>query len=491
MRALNLTAAVILAQVASQPPPSDAWQEVTIWFDQHFLPAGESFHERTLVWAERPRRALRKEVVDTLKARSARAYEAARAWMRDMEAEGSLRDCRRHWIIAGMSCSVRGSLDRLRERPGVGKVLRRPPFIPTAAGRSPMGPTHFTSERRPFRRDGRAVSWNVAAIGAPEVWTRHGLTGAGVLVVVSDLGFLLDSPVTAPTLFRSPTEVPDNGTDDDGNGLVDDYHGYDFDRGTSELNAVRLVLDSIIHGHVTAAVVSGRATTDTGLIVGVAPDATWAPVIGTFNIEESVEWALEQDADIFSMSFSIPGLGAYRAHWRRVMENGALAGLFFVSGAGNFGDPSLPNYVDVPRQMRIPEDIPDAVFAVAGVDADSVRPTFSSQGPVVWMTDPYQEGSVLKPDLTTYNMDIAVPDFRGRQTVAFGNSMAGPHLAGVLALMLQADPDLTPWRGMQILRETAKDLDPTGPDNGTGWGLVDGLEAVERTLACRRGNCSD
>ena len=53
-------------------------------------------------------------------------------------------------------------------------------------------------------------------------------------------------------------------------------------------------------------------------------------------------------------------------------------------------------------------------------------------------------------------------------------------MAGVVALMLEADKELTPWRIVSILEATAKDLDAEGKDVNTGAGLVDAYAAVAR-----------
>ena len=68
-------------------------------------------------------------------------------------------------------------------------------------------------------------------------WIRHGLiysaTGKGVLNVIHDGNFVI-SPTILPTQYCNQHEL-DNGRDDDGNGLIDDCHGFDFDRQTGNL----------------------------------------------------------------------------------------------------------------------------------------------------------------------------------------------------------------------------------------------------------------
>ncbi len=61
-----------------------------------------------------------------------------------------------------------------------------------------------------------------------------------------------------------------------------------------------------------------------------------------------------------------------------------------------------------------------------------------------------------------------------------GNSLSAPQVAGICALMLSANPDLSPWRVKAILEETAKDIKPRGKDPETGAGLVNAFKAVEQ-----------
>ena len=64
-----------------------------------------------------------------------------------------------------------------------------------------------------------------------------------------------------------------------------------------------------------------------------------------------------------------------------------------------------------------------------------------------------------------------------------GNSFSGPHVAGTVALMFSANPELTAWRVKEILEITATDLGSKGKDNDTGAGLLNALAAVKAAIA--------
>lgn len=165
------------------------------------------------------------------------------------------------------------------------------------------------------------------------------------------------------------------------------------------------------------------------------------------------------------------------------MEQGAFCGIHFVSGAGNFAQSE-----SVPVQMRVPEDIPHAVFAAAGVQRDLSRTSFSSQGPVDWNTEHYQDGRVDKPEVCAFNYKVPGLSPKGGQPTRTvnGNSFAGPMYCGTIALILSANPELKPWEVRQIITETATDVAEEGYDHQTGHGLINAYEAVKHAMRKRK-----
>ena len=80
--------------------------------------------------------------------------------------------------------------------------------------------------------------WAPTAIGAPTAWDRT--TGSpSVTVAILDTGIKLDHPDLAANVWTAPGEIPGNGIDDDGNGYVDDVHGWDFYNGDNDPTDLR------------------------------------------------------------------------------------------------------------------------------------------------------------------------------------------------------------------------------------------------------------
>jgi len=459
--------------------PIDTTQTIVVWFKKQYLANADSYLKKITEFKGRKRRDLRTEMVATLKAMSNGSFAKVASNLSTLEEAGLVKNVKQHWIINGFSCTVTtAGFNAIEKLEDIAYIFVKP-ALSASKGKN-MGPEYLaTLPISDFDyKEVDSFPWNIKKIRAPEVWNDFGITGKGVLNIVHDSGFKLDAPPLASNLYTNQDEIPGNGIDDDHNGYVDDYHGFHFDEKRANLNEPHIRRRTNIHGNLCAAIIVGTYSTGSKQAIGIAPDAKWAPVIGTVNIEEAIQWAIEQGGDIYSMSFSQPNLGKYRTHWRKLMEQGSLCGLVFISGAGNFA--AGANFAPVPVQMRNPEDIPYAVLGVAGVGEDGQRPKFSSQGPVTWNTGYYEDGQVNKPDFTTINAKVPCIDPEGRLlNMASGNSLAGPHMAGIVSLMLSAQPDLLPWEIRAILLSTAQDIGAPGFDYQSGHGFVNAYDAVK------------
>src|SRR5207249_3087924 len=146
------------------------------------------------------------------------------------------------------------------------------------------------------------------------------------------------------------------------------------------------------------------------------------------------------------------------------------AGIFVVASAGNDG----------PRCGSVDDPIAiyDAAFSVGAIDRDGNLADFSSRGPVT--VDGSQR---IKPDIVAPGVDVRSAWPGGTYRPEKGTSMAGPHVAGVVALLWSAQPKLIGDidRTEQILIRTARPYTgaPSGcdgselPSNGAGYGVVD------------------
>ena len=258
-------------------------------------------------------------------------------------------------------------------------------------------------------------------IDAPEAWDLQP-DAEDIVVAVIDSGAQLDHPDLSASIWTNPGEIPDNGIDDEGNGFIDDVHGYDFYNDDGD--------PSDDHGHGTYCGGILAAVTDNGLgVAGVCWKVRLMPLkfisasgIGTVaGAVRAVDYSMNNGAHLSSNSWVIsysesevaPLADAIHVAW---LEKGML----FVAASGNSGtdNDALPLY---PASIPYPE-----VFAVAG----------SSQ------TDG------LYGNWGRFSVDIAAPATNIFSTTigssygwGTGTSAACPHVAGAVALVKARFPN--------------------------------------------------
>ncbi len=326
--------------------------------------------------------------------------------------------------------------------------------------------------------DGRGIECGVEIMRAPEVWNNLNITGEGVVVGIIDTGCCIQHPDIENQVWTNPGEIPGNGLDDDNNGYIDDIVGWDFENDDNDPS------DSNGHGTHTAGTVCGDGTD--GTITGMAPNCQmmilkfWNNFSGESIVWEAMQYAADNNADVVTASIGWPHwIGPDRATWRAVCENTMAAGVVVVYAAGNEANFNPP--VD---NIRTPGDVPD-MLTIGGTDCNDNSYNMSSIGPVTWeFVDPYNDWPYppgkIKPSVSAPAVDTISCENSPctGYTSLSGTSMATPHVAGAVALMLEANPNLDHFSAKQILMDTSVDLGAPGMDNTFGAGRVDAYEAV-------------
>jgi len=359
----------------------------------------------------------------------------------------------------------------LQTRSEVDRVLDSPVLRPLPRAAIPV---------RGFETKPESPDWNLKLIGADQVW-ELGIRGSGIVIGQSDSGVQGNHP-----------EVADSYRGRDGN---QNYNWFDPWNGTA------YPTDISGHGTHTLGTIVGNS-------VGVAPDASW---IGCVNLARNLgNPALYLDCWQFMLApfpqsgnpfkDGKPAMGAHILNnsWGCPVVEGCdagvylsavkalrAAGVFVVVSAGNAGYSGCGSVKDPPA-------IYDEVYSVGAINRYGQLAEFSSLGPVE------VDGSYrIKPDIVAPGVSVLSAYPNGSYEIASGTSMAGPHVAGVVALMWSANPDLIgeiDWTE-QILNETAKPYEGVLPEcieesgderNAIGFGLVDAYAAVQKALEFRR-----
>ncbi|MBX9847519.1 MAG: S8 family serine peptidase [Xanthobacteraceae bacterium] len=220
------------------------------------------------------------------------------------------------------------------------------------------------------------------------------------------------------------------------------------------------------HSHGTAMI---GAIVSRDRLLGVAPGArilairAFGEAAGTadgttFNILRGIEWATSQGARVINMSFA----GPRDPSLERALKTAREKGVVLVAAAGNAGPKSPPLY---------PGADPNVIAVTATDSRDGVF-RGANQGTQLSVAAPGVDVLAPAPD-ETYQMST-------------GTSIATAHVSGVVALMLERDPSLTPADVRKILEATATDLGPKGKDAQYGWGLVNPRKALEAVDARKK-----
>ena len=332
-----------------------------------------------------------------------------------------------------------------------------------------------------------ALAWGVAKVGADRVWNELSVNGAGVVVAVTDTGVDYEHTDLRERDWVNTGEIPDNGIDDDANGYIDDYHGWNTYNDSKETRG-----GSGGHGSHCAGSVCGDGAA--GTQTGVAPGALVMPVqvlsnSGSGNQTdtwEGMQYAFDNGADVTSMSLGwTRTMGPDWAKWRQTCETLIAGGMVYSIAAGNErGYSSLP----APYNIRTPGTVP-AVITVGATTQSDVYASFSSFGPVTWSDIPpwydypYPPG-LTKPDVCGPGYQItSVRGITGGYSVMSGTSMATPHVAGFAALILQVDPNLTNAEVRKWMEDYALDLGTPGKDNDYGSGRIRCYETISAMQA--------
>lgn len=282
-----------------------------------------------------------------------------------------------------------------------------------------------------------------ADIDAPEAWEIA--QGDDVIVGVIDTGIDYTHPDLYNNLWTNPGEIANDGIDNDGNGYVDDYYGYDFINNDSD------PFDDVGHGTHVAGTIAAQSNNNTG-VVGVAPNAKVMALkfLGnfggsTFDAIEAINYAVMMGADITNNSWG--GGGPSQALYDAIANAGS-AGQLFVASAGNGGSDSLGDNNDFLPSYPASYDL-DNIISVAASDHQDQLSSFSNYG-------------LESVDLAAPGVDI-VSTVPGGYDSFNGTSMAAPHVTGAASLLLSQNPDLTPT---QLKDQLLSTVDPVAELQG-------------------------
>jgi subtilisin family serine protease len=282
-----------------------------------------------------------------------------------------------------------------------------------------------------------------------------------VVIAILDTGVDTSHPDLASQIWHNPGEIPGNGLDDDGNGLIDDYDGWDFGVGDNDVNPEYTTdpsgVDVGFHGTFCAGLAAAATNNDEG-IAGAGWNCRIMPVkvshpdsgITSEAIAGAFTYAVDEGASIISMSFGGPGDPGVPEFFQALADMATDAGVLCVAAAGNDGD-----------SIRVYPAACDHVLAVGATDFNNARASFSNWGPWVDVAAPgsYMWSTICQNyTLSALDQLIYVLLFGWDSVNPYmygdGTSFACPLTAGVCGLIRSRYPYLTPALVAQHLIDT-------------------------------------
>lgn len=298
----------------------------------------------------------------------------------------------------------------------------------------------------------------------PQAWEYT--TGNNQIIVgVIDSGLLINHPDLAENVYININEIPDNGIDDDANGYIDDWCGWDFVHAPEMadialgdyLDADNDVTDENFHGTHVSGIIGARGNNGIG-VAGVCWDISIMPLRAGFRTTEegylqdddaaaAIIYAADNGCNVVNMSWGDPNYSAIIAD---ACEYAYNKGVVLVASSGNTYGPVL----SYPSRLS-------SVISVGSVNSAKVLSSFSSYGHDLDLVAPGEMVlSTYKESGSDMYMELS------------GTSMSAPYVTGSIALLLSLVPGLSPAQVRGHLLSATDDIDAPGFDIKTGHGLL-------------------
>jgi PKD repeat protein/subtilisin family serine protease len=314
--------------------------------------------------------------------------------------------------------------------------------------------------------------WHLTRINAPAAWDLSTGSPAITVAIVDDAVRITHQDLD-PVKWVNPLEVPGNGVDDDGNGYIDDIHGWDVaganaqSPGDNDPNPPAASVSNTVFTHGTHCAGIAGAASNNGIGIAsigfniriIAVKCTYDNDPGPYIHEgyDGVQYAIAARARVISMSWG--GTGNPGSFGNNLFNFANSQGIVLVGAAGN-DNVSAPFF---------PANSPH-VISVAATDNQDRKASFSNFGSWVDISAP---GVNIRSTLAGSNTAY------GNQS---GTSMACPLVAGLCGLLLSYNPNLTPANVLSCLQTGATNINAINPNyaNQLGAGRINAFN----TLSC-------
>lgn len=321
----------------------------------------------------------------------------------------------------------------------------------------------------------------IKQINAENAWTWE-TDASGITVAVIDTGIDYNHPDLKNNIWVNGKEIQDDNIDNDENGYIDDYYGWDFVNNSSD-NTVKLSIGfskyAVNHGTVVAGIIGAVGGNKEG-VTGIA----WKTKImslraldsqgngNTYNVARAIDYAIKNRADIINLSF-VGGIDDEIL--KNSIERAYNSGIIVVAASGNengFGidlknEPKYPICYDLGR---------NTVIGVGSVDKNNILSYFSNYGETCI--------DILAPGENIYSTEVYQPQLNAFSQKYgnswYGTSFSAPMVTGAVALIKSIDKTFTNEEIVEILKNSSKDISFINFSHRKqiGFGLLDVNQAL-------------
>jgi len=304
-------------------------------------------------------------------------------------------------------------------------------------------------------------------IKAPQAWDKISQS-PNVVVAVIDTGVDINHPDLKDNIWSNPGEVPGDNLDNDHNGLIDDYHGWDFLTNSPDprpkFNPPFTKL-GINHGTIVAGVIGAVGNNQQG-ISGLSWKIKIMPLRAldsegkgeSTNFIRAINYAIQKKADIINLSVVGPSNDPLL---EQAISRAFQQGIIVVSAAGNEdANSEIDEDLDfLPRYPICNDGAGNEVLGVGAVDKNDLKSKFSNYG--VKCIDLVAPGEGFF-GVTVYEAGQA--SFQKYYSGYWaGTSVAAPLVSAAAALIKALRPDLLNWEIYEIIKNNTDNIYAKNP----------------------------
>ncbi len=311
--------------------------------------------------------------------------------------------------------------------------------------------------------------WYLGKIRADEAWDKISAS-PDIVIAVIDSGLDVNHPDLRDNIWHNSNEIPNNGLDDDHNGFIDDVVGWNFvdnNPDPSPRFSPGWTETGLAHGTMVAGIIAARGNNAQG-VAGV----TWQAKIMALkalndngegkisDVIRALDYAIKNGADIINLSFISL---TYNSALEAAVSRAHQAGIIIVAAAGN--EQAAGAGYDISKTPIYPacydgQQGENMVIGVAATDALDQKTSFSSYG--------FRCVDITAPGISFFNTVPVGSDIfdlnKYYDGYWSGTSMAAPLVTATLALIEEANPELSQREVVNILFASTDNVSRLNPD---------------------------